>query len=64
MARKSLFEEVLGDMADRGITVLITTHDLASVESIADRTGVLLDGRLELLQRGETLMGRFRVIRI
>ena len=63
VARKSLFEEVLGDMADRGITVLITTHDLASVESIADRTGVLLDGRLVLDEEVETLKGRFRRIR-
>ena len=63
VARKSLFEEGLGDMADRGITVLITTHDLASVESIADRTGVLLDGRLVLDEEVETLKGRFRRIR-
>lgn len=63
VARKSLFEEVLGDMADRGITVLITTHDLASVETLADRTGVLLDGRLVLDEEVETLKGRFRRIR-
>lgn len=63
VARKSLFEEVLGDMADRGITVLITTHDLSSVESIADRTGILQDGRLVLDEEVETLKGRFRRIR-
>ena len=63
VARKSLFEEVLGDMADRGITVLITTHDLASVETLADRTGILLDGRLVLDEEVETLKGRFRRIR-
>jgi ABC-2 type transport system ATP-binding protein len=63
VARKSLFEEVLGDMADRGITVLITTHDLASVESIADRAGILQHGRLVLDEEVETLRGRFRRIR-
>lgn len=63
VARKSLFEEVLGDMADRGITVLITTHDLSSVESIADRTGILKDGRLVLDEEVETLKSRFRRIR-
>jgi ABC-2 type transport system ATP-binding protein len=63
VARKSLFEEVLGDMADRGITVLITTHDLAPVESIADRTGILQDGRLVLDEEVETLKARFRRIR-
>ena len=63
VARKSLFEEVLGDMADRGITVLVTTHDLAPVESIADRAGILMNGRLVLDEEVETLKARFRRIR-
>lgn len=63
VARKSLFEEVLGDMADRGITVLVTTHDLGSIEGIADRTGILKDGRLVLDEEVETLKSRFRRIR-
>src|SRR5204863_8143760 len=36
VARKSLFEEVIADMADHGITLMITTHDLAGVEAIDD----------------------------
>jgi ABC-2 type transport system ATP-binding protein len=64
VARKSLFEEVLGEMADRGVTVLVTTHDLASVENIADRAGILSDGRLVLDEDVETLKARFRRIRM
>ena len=63
VARKSLFEEVIADMADRGITVLITTHDLAGVEAIADRVGILKGGRLVLDEEMETLKARFRRIR-
>jgi len=63
VARKSLFEEVIADMADRGITVLITTHDLAGVEAIADRVGILSGGRLVLDEEAETLKARFRRIR-
>jgi ABC-2 type transport system ATP-binding protein len=63
VARKSLFEEVLGEMADRGVTVLVTTHDLAAVENIADRTGILSEGRLVLDEEVETLKARFRRIR-
>jgi ABC-2 type transport system ATP-binding protein len=63
VARKSLFEEVIADMADRGITVLITTHDLAGVEAIADRVGILKGGRLVLDEEAETLKARFRRIR-
>ncbi|HEX2831393.1 MAG TPA: ABC transporter ATP-binding protein [Thermoanaerobaculia bacterium] len=64
VARKSLFEEVIADLADRGITILITTHDLASVESIADRVGILKDGRLVLDEEAETLKARFRRVRV
>jgi ABC-2 type transport system ATP-binding protein len=63
VARKSLFEEVIGDMADRRISVLVTTHDLAPVEAIADRVGILKDGRLMLDEDVETLKSRFRRIR-
>jgi ABC-2 type transport system ATP-binding protein len=63
VARKSLFEEVIADMADRGITVLITTHDLAPIETIADRVGILRDGRLVLDEEVDTLKSRFRRIR-
>lgn len=63
VARKSLFEEVIADMADRGITVFITTHDLAPIEAIADRAGILSDGRLVLDEELETMKARFRRIR-
>jgi ABC-2 type transport system ATP-binding protein len=63
VARKSLFEEVIADMADRGITVLITTHDLDAVEAIADRVGILRQGRLVLDEEMETLKSRYRRIR-
>ena len=64
VARKSLFEEVITDLADRGITVLITTHDLGAIEAIADRVGVLVAGRLVLDEDVETLKARFRRIRV
>jgi ABC-2 type transport system ATP-binding protein len=63
VARKSLFEEVIADMADRGLTVFITTHDLDAIESIADRVGILKEGRLVLDEELETLKSRFRRIR-
>jgi len=62
VARKALFEELIGDLADRGTTVFITTHDLAGMERIADRVGILRAGRLVLDEEMETLKGRFRRI--
>jgi ABC-2 type transport system ATP-binding protein len=63
VARKSLFEEVIAELADRGTTVFITTHDLAGVETIADRIGVMIDGRIVLDEELETLKARFRRVR-
>lgn len=62
VARKYFFEELIGELADRGTTVLITTHDLAGVEGIADRIGILKDGRLVTNQPTETLKAKFRRI--
>ncbi|HEV8658807.1 MAG TPA: ABC transporter ATP-binding protein [Thermoanaerobaculia bacterium] len=63
VARKSLFDEVISDLADRGTTTVITTHDLAGVEALADRVAILKDGRLVLDEPMEALKSRFRRIR-
>jgi ABC-2 type transport system ATP-binding protein len=64
VARKSFFEEVITELADRGTTVLLTTHDLAGVETIADHVAILRDGVLVLDEELETLKARFRRIRV
>jgi len=63
VARRSLFEEVIGDLADRGTTIFITTHDLGGVETFADRVGMMENGRLVLDEEVEALKSRFRRIR-
>ncbi len=62
VARRELYEELVVDLADRGTTVLITTHDLAGVEGIALRVGILRQGKLVLDEDMETLKARFRRI--
>lgn len=62
VARRSVFEELIGDLADRGTTVFLTSHDLGGVEGIADRVGILHEGRLVLDEEVETLKQRFRRI--
>jgi ABC-2 type transport system ATP-binding protein len=59
VARRELFEELVGDLADRGTTVFLTTHDLAGVEGIADRVGVLKDGSLLVDEPLVALKARF-----
>lgn len=63
VARQSLFDEVIAELADRGITIFLTTHDLAGIETLADRVAIMKDGRLVLEEEIEALKGRFRRIR-
>ncbi len=60
VARRALFDELIGELADRGTTVFLTTHDLEGVERIADRVGVLRQGRLVAQQELERLKDDFR----
>jgi len=59
VARDVVFREVIGELADRGSTVFVTTHDLAAIEGIADRIGILRDGRLVLDEPLESAKERF-----
>ena len=63
VARAAFFDELVGELADRGTTVLFTSHDLAGVEKMADRVGVLKGGRLVLDESLESLKARFRRLR-
>jgi ABC-2 type transport system ATP-binding protein len=40
------FEEVLGELRDRGRTIFMSSHDLAEVERTCERVAVVRDGRL------------------
>ena len=62
VARRAFIEELIGELADRGTTVLIATHDLAAVERIADRAGILAGGRLVVDEDVEGLKQRCRRI--
>jgi ABC-2 type transport system ATP-binding protein len=63
VARKATFEDLVGDLADRATTVLITTHDMPAIEGIADRVGILKHGRLLLDASMEELKARYRRLR-
>jgi len=59
LARDAVFGEVIGELADRGATVLVTTHDLTAIEGIADHIGILREGRLVVDEALETAKQRF-----
>ncbi|HSN57736.1 MAG TPA: ABC transporter ATP-binding protein [Candidatus Sulfomarinibacteraceae bacterium] len=63
VVRRTLLAELVGELADRGTTVLVTTHDLAGVEGIADRVGIMTGGRLVLDEPLDDIKKRFRRLR-
>ena len=59
VARDAVFTEVIGELADRGTTVFVTTHDLAAIERLADRVGILREGQLALDEATDALNARY-----
>lgn len=64
VARRSLFEEVIAELADRGITVFVTTHDLGGIETLADCVAIMKNGALLVEEELDALKSRFRSIRV
>ncbi len=63
VVRRTLLEELVGELADRGTTVLVTTHDLTGIEGIADRVGIMQHGKLVYDETMEGLKAKFRRLR-
>jgi ABC-2 type transport system ATP-binding protein len=63
VVRRTLLEELVGELADRGTTILVTTHDLMGIEGIADRVGIMQKGRLVYDETMDGLKTRFRRLR-
>lgn len=59
VARDAVFREVIGDLADRGTTVFVTSHDLRAIEALADHVAILHERRLALQGPIEELKARW-----
>ncbi|WEL17972.1 ABC-type multidrug transport system, ATPase component [Halorhabdus sp. SVX81] len=57
-ARRTTWEQIEG-LADRGTTVVLTTHYMEEVERLADRAALLLDGRIEAIDTVPNLIDRY-----
>ncbi len=53
--RQSLWE-LLEGLAEQGVTILVTTHYMEEAQRLADRVGLLAEGRLVALDAPETLV--------
>ncbi len=62
VARRGFFDQLVGELADCGTTVFMTSHDLGSIEAVATHVGILTGGRLVVNEPLEELKARFRRI--
>ena len=50
--------DLVRQLRDMGVTIILTTHYIEEAEAIADRVGVISQGRILLVERTSTLMQR------
>lgn len=62
VARRAVFEDLVDELAERPLTVLVTSHDLPGIESLADRLAVLKGSSLVLDESLESVKSRFRFL--
>ena len=46
IVRKTVFRQIIQDVADRGMTVLISSHNLKEMDDICDAVGIIKDGQM------------------
>lgn len=63
VARQEFFGELVAELAERGITVLVATHDITAVERFATHVAMLNDGAVTLNGSIDELRAGFRVVR-
>ena len=52
------FLKVVAEHREQGATVFLSSHDLAEVERICDRVGIIRDGRLSAIESVGDMKGR------
>ena len=60
--RKRVWSSLMQDVSERGITVLISSHNLRELEDVCDCVGMLSEGRVALEKSIEDAKGNFHKI--
>lgn len=55
--RKSMWRQI-DEMRARGVTVILTTHYIEEAEEMADRVGVIRDGKILMVDNKDAMMAR------
>ena len=53
------FHKILKSLKDQGFTIFLSSHDLAEVQAICDRVGIIKEGKIILVESVEELKNKF-----
>jgi ABC-2 type transport system ATP-binding protein len=53
------FHRILKNMRKEGTTIFLSSHDLAEVQAICDRVGIIKEGKMIVIENIENLRGKF-----
>ena len=53
------FHKILKKLQNEGITIFLSSHDLAEVQAICDRVGIIKEGKMVLVEAVEDLKTKF-----
>ncbi|MCB9385822.1 MAG: ABC transporter ATP-binding protein [Bryobacterales bacterium] len=62
LVRDQMLEALVEIAAQEGTTTLLSSHDIAEIENVADHVGFLRQGRLRVSEPLDALHGRFREV--
>lgn len=62
VARRAVFEDLVDELAERPLTVLVTSHDLPGIESLADHLAILRGSSVVVDEPLESIKARFHHI--
>ena len=55
----SNFHKILKNLKNEGITIFLSSHDLAEVQAVCDRVGIIKEGRMILVESVDNLKSKF-----
>lgn len=53
------FHRILRNLKDEGYTIFLSSHDLAEVQAVCDRVGIIKEGKIILVEAVEDLKAKF-----
>lgn len=62
--RKNVWRLVLGDVAERGTTVLVSSHNLRELEDVCDHVGIMHNGRIVLEKELDDVKGNIHKVQV